>query len=231
MLLAQRKKWHASALYIHQLWARSFFFLIFIQYEISGTEKLRKNQQYVFCSNHFSFLDIPAFFLIHRAKFIGKSSISRIPLFGYFYKKIHILVDRSSAKSRGESLLMTKRAIDEGFNMTFFPEGGIFITPEEIPYMRPFKDGAFNLAVEKKVPLVPITMHYNYRILPDVKPMRFHRHVCKLTVHDPLFPVGESEDEMKQLKNRVFEIIQQELLAHGPEDSSCPSQKTALTSV
>lgn len=218
LVLAQKKSWHALALRLHEAWGRSFFLLIFIRWEIIGKEKLLPGRQYIFCSNHFSYLDIPAFFLLYHAKFIGKSSISKIPLFGYFYKKIHILVDRASAKSRAESLLLTKKALDEGFNMTFFPEGGIKVTTQDIPYMCPFKDGAFRLAVEKGLPVIPLTMPYNYRIMPDPPPLRFHRHPCKIIVHDPVFPQGHGEAEILRLREQVFEVIQSELLAHHPDN-------------
>lgn len=217
VILAQKKRWHHFALRMHQVWARCFFSLIFIRWEIIGKEKIQPNQQYIFCSNHFSYLDIPAFLLLYGAKFIGKSSIGKIPLFGHFYKKIHVLVNRESARSRAESLHRTKKALDDGFCMTFFPEGGIKVTVDQIPNMMPFKDGAFRLAVENQVPIIPITMPYNYRILPDQSPFRFHKHVCTVIVHDPISPQSTDENEIARLREQVFHIIQEELLVHHPD--------------
>ena len=201
---------------MHLIWAKLFFTLV-MPVEVIGKEKLKSNEQYIFCSNHFSFFDIPAFYLIHPAKIIGKSSLTKIPLFGTFFRLIHIPVNRSSAKSRAQSLQKTKEAIDEGFNVLFFPEGGILVGGDDLPYMAPFKDGAFRIAVEKNIPIVPITMPYNFLILPDESPVRFQYHKCKLIIHDPIYPDRVNEKEINQLKEKTFKVIHEELLRHHPE--------------
>lgn len=216
VVMSQRKAWHAPALRFHMLWARVYFFTIGIDVELVGKEKLSPRGQYIFCSNHFSFLDIPAFYLLCDPKFIGKSSLTKIPLFGYFFRKIHIPVNRSSSRSRAESLRKSKEAIDEGHSLAFFPEGGIVTREEELPRMAPFKDGAFILAREKGVPIVPITMPYNFLLLPDKTPFRFTRHKLKIVVHDAIDPADYPDGGVAQMKQEVFNTIQAELLAHHP---------------
>lgn len=215
-IMATNKKWHQAALNLHLVWAKVFFTIV-MPVEVIGKEKLKKHEQYIFCANHFSFLDIAAFYLVYPAKFIGKSSLSRIPVFGYFFRKIHIPVTRENAKSRGMSLQKTKEAIDEGFSISFYPEGGIVVGGDQLPYMNPFKDGAFKVAVDKNVPIVPITMPYNFLILPDEKPLRFHPHKCKVIIHDPIYPDAKNENEIKRLKEQTYQTIQEELLRQHPE--------------
>ncbi len=215
-LLAVNTKWHMSALKLHKVWAILFFSMV-MPVEVVGREKLKATGSYIFCANHFSYMDIPAFCLIQPAKFIGKSSLTRIPLFGYFFKKIHIPVTRESARSRGLSLRQTKDTIDDGFSVTFFPEGGIISNQSELPYMQPFKDGAFHVAIEKNRPIVPVTMPYNFMILPDESPVRLRFHTCKLIIHDPIYPDGSGEEQLSLLKKQVFNIIQNELLKHHPD--------------
>ncbi|HCX22815.1 MAG: 1-acyl-sn-glycerol-3-phosphate acyltransferase [Flammeovirgaceae bacterium] len=215
-ILATNRKWHKTALKLHLIWAKSFFSIV-MPVEVIGKEKLKSHDQYIFCANHFSYLDIPAFYLIYHAKFIGKSSLKKIPLFGYFFRKIHIPVTRESAKSRGMSLQQTKKAVEEGYSVSFFPEGGIVVGGDKLPYMNPFKDGAFKVAVEQNVPIVPVTMPYNFLILPDESPVRLHPHKCKLIIHDPIFPDDSGEEQIPKLKEQVFNTIQEELLRHHPE--------------
>ncbi len=214
--MATNSKWHQAALKLHLVWAKAFFTIV-MPVEVIGKEKLKKQGQYIFCANHFSYLDIAAFYLVYPAKFIGKSSLTKIPVFGYFFRKIHIPVTRESSKSRGMSLQKTKEAIDLGYSVSFYPEGGIIVGGDNLPYMNPFKDGAFKVAVEKNIPIVPITMPYNFLILPDEKPLRFHPHKCKVIIHDPIYPDDSGERQIPALKKRTFDVIQEELLKHHPE--------------
>lgn len=145
-------------------------------------------------------------------KFIGKSSLGRIPLFGYMYNKIHITVNRASLKSRADGLKRSRDAVEQGFNVTFFPEGGVVST--QPPQMVLFKDGAFRLAVEKNIPIVPVTFPYNFHILPDDERYLFSPKICKIIVHKPIFPTENSEKEVIRIKNETYKVIQQELIRH-----------------
>lgn len=213
-ILCQKMSWHPLALRIHTVWAWSYFSLAFIRVKVEKKFTPEPNQQYILCANHFSFLDIPVLLLMFQPKFIGTSALNRIPLFGYFYRKIHITVDRSSAKSRAKSLKETKRALEEHFNVAFFPEGGVKVAPEDIPQMVAFRNGAFLLSVEKNIPIIPVTMPFNYRILPDKSPIRLHPHACKIIIHEPIFPQNNSDAEIERIKTQVNTVIQEELNAH-----------------
>lgn len=216
-LLSTHSRWHRAGLQLHRWWAIGVFWLWRMPVEISGKEHLQAAPQKIYCSNHFSYLDIPTFFLTTKGKLIGKSSLTGIPLFGYFFRKMHIPVNRSSVRSRAQSMKRSQQAIEEGFDVAFFPEGGIRVTPEELPYMCSFKDGAFRLAVENQLPIVPITKVSNFQILPDVPTIRFARKPCKIVIHKPIYPEGTGEAAIKLLKEQVFNTIQNELLRHHPD--------------
>lgn len=210
LIIAQRNSWHFLALKINYYWAKLFFKLSFIPYQIIYHTKPKKDQRYILCGNHFSYIDIPAMGLIPLSfKFYGKSSLATIPVFGYMYRKIHITVNRASLRSKKDSFEKAKEALDYGFNLAMFPEGGIIA--KSPPTMEPFKDGAFQLAVQKQVAILPITFINNHQILPDDNRYLFHRGVCKIVVHDPVFPNGTTNKEVDELKHRVYEIIQTEL--------------------
>ncbi len=107
------------------------------------------------------------------------------------------------------SLNTAREMADLGFNLGFYPEGGI--RSKNIPQMADFKDGAFRLAVEKQIPIVPITLPDNYIFLPDDGKLYVSRRSLRVIVHPPIFPKSESETEIEALKKKTFETIQMEL--------------------
>ncbi|MEL7148527.1 MAG: lysophospholipid acyltransferase family protein, partial [Bacteroidota bacterium] len=160
------KKMAKYGLLANLWWARVFFPLAFIPYEREFRFKPDKKQNYVLCANHFSYLDIPSLVWFPLPfKFMGKKSVMNIPLLGFIFQKLHIMVDREEAKSRTGSLKRAMEALDQGFSLMVFPEGGIFA--KEPPKMVSFKNGAFKAAITKNVPLVPVTLPYNFLMLPD----------------------------------------------------------------
>lgn len=207
---------HKTALKINCIWARCFLRMAFIPVRTDWRFKLDKKQQYILCANHFSYLDIPILGLFPQSfKFVGKSSLARIPIFGYMYRALHITVNRSSYRSRARSLVKARKAIADGFNLGFFPEGGIRL--QHYPNMVDFKDGAFKLAVENNLPIIPVTLPDNYRILPDDDLFNIRRKQCRIIYHEPIWPKGQSVQHAKQLREEVFRVIQTELIKYKNE--------------
>ena len=172
--------------------------------------KPQKDQQYILCANHFSYLDIPSMGLIPIPfKFIGKSSLTTIPLFGFMYNRLHITVNRSSLKSKKESLAKSRKAAKNGFNLAFFPEGGIVTSSP--PKMSPFKDGAFVLATEQQIPILPIVFLDNYKILPDDDQFLLERKRCRIKILSPIFPKSSDKSCMEELKSITYAQIQSEI--------------------
>ncbi len=203
---------HRLALRMNYLWARGFFKLALIPVQIDWQFKLDKKQQYILCANHFSYLDIPALGLCPLPfKFVGKSQLQKIPLFGIMYQHIHITVNRSSYRSRAQSLENARKAIIEGHNLGIFPEGGIRFTA--FPKMNQFQDGAFRLASECNLPIIPVTFLDNHHILPDNNKLLFRRKKCRIIFHHPVQPNGKSEKDIRQHKMDVYTVIQDELNA------------------
>jgi 1-acyl-sn-glycerol-3-phosphate acyltransferase len=137
--------------------------------------------------------------------------MANIPLFGFMYRKLHITVDRSSLKSKLNTIKRSLRAIDEGKSLVIFPEGGIIT--EKDPVMSRFKEGAFRVAIEKQIPLVPVTIPYNWIILPpDEFLLRWHP--LAIVFHEPIPTKGLTLDDIDGLKQKVFDTIQTELTNH-----------------
>lgn len=191
-------------------WAKCFFTFSLVPYEIEIRATLDRNKRYIFCSNHFSYFDIPAFGLNPiNAIFVGKNDMERVPLFGFMYRKLHITVNRKSLRSRGNSMLESMKAIDDGKNLAVFPEGGI--TSKNPPEMARFKDGAFRTAIEKQISVVPVTIPYNWKVLPDTRPLRLQRGKVKIIFHKPIETIGFSLEDVPKIREQVFSIIDTEL--------------------
>ena len=110
-------------------------------------EVLDREKSYMFCPNHASLMD--PFVLIVLSKnpivFVGKKELVKIPIFGFFYKRSVIIVDRSNPESRKRVFAMAKKRLQGGTSIGIFPEG---LVPTEDVILAPFKNGAFSLAIQ-----------------------------------------------------------------------------------
>jgi 1-acyl-sn-glycerol-3-phosphate acyltransferase len=198
-------------------WARLLFTLIGVPFRTEYRFNPDPRKQYIFCPNHFSYLDIPTVGLNkHNTIFVGKSAMEKIPLFGWMYSKLHITVDRSKLKSRYTSILRSMEAIDEGKSLVIYPEGGIIT--KHPPHLASFKDGAFRVAIEKQIPIVPVTIPYNWILLPDNE-FVLHWHKVKVIFHAPIHTSGLGMDDIDRLKQQVRLIISDELHKHNKNEN------------
>jgi len=193
-----------------RLWAIIFMVLIGVPFRVIYDEKLDKKKSYVFVANHFSFLDIPVLYLGSlRAVFVGKSELQKIPLFGYMFGRIHITVDRNNIKDSYKVLKKSSKVLGEGASLVFFPEGGI-LAPSP-PEMARFKEGAFRSAIEKQIPIVPVTIPYNWIILRDIPFPLLKWHRAKVHFHKPIETIGMGAGDVKELKENVYLTIDKHL--------------------
>lgn len=194
---------------INRWWARLIFIFSFLPFRVEIRGKLHKDRQYIFCPNHFSYLDIPTMGLNPvNALFVGKNDMEKIPLFGFMYRKLHITVDRSKLKSRFETMVKTMQALDEGKSLVIYPEGGII--SQSPPNMASFKDGAFRAAIEKQIPIVPVTIPHNWIILPDGEFVVYWG-LISVIFHEPIDTTGFTLDDIDRIKELVKGTIRAEL--------------------
>lgn len=202
---------------INRWWAKLLFIFCILPYKIECRSSLSRKQQYIFCSNHFSYLDIPTMGLNPvNTVFVGKNDMEKVPLFGFMYKKLHITVDRRKLKSKYDTFVKSRQAIEEGKSLVFYPEGGIYT--QHPPEMARFKDGAFRLAIEKQIPVVPVTITNNWIILPPDEFLLRQGNV-KVIFHEPIETKGMTLNDTDLLKNRVFRIIENELKKYADRPS------------
>ena len=156
-----KPKWYPYFFKLARIWAKCILIGMGCYWRVERSENLVKGQSYVFVANHTSMTDIMLMLVAvkdHPFVFIGKKELVKIPLFGFFYKRTSILVDRSSAQSRKEVFIRAQKRIKEGASICIFPEGGV---PDESVILDRFKAGAFRLAINHQIPLVPITFYDN----------------------------------------------------------------------
>ncbi len=148
--------WYPYFFKLARIWARVILIGMGFNVKIESQQIPDKNKSYMFVANHTSMADIMLMLVTIKNPFVfvGKKELAKIPLFGFFYKRTCILVDRNSSKSRQAVFLRAQRRLKSGVSICIFPEGGV---PEEQIVLDDFKDGAFRLAINHQIPIVPIT--------------------------------------------------------------------------
>ena len=186
---------------------------IFMQ--VKNRHYIKKNQAYVITPNHSSYLDIVILYQTFTQYFVfmGKNELASVHVFNIFFKKMNIPVDRSSAASGKRAMERCAKELDKGHSVVMFPEGTI---PKDVPNMLKFKNGAFKLAIEKQVPVIPITFFTNYQRLEmaGLFSGKAGPGIAKAVIHKPIPTKGMTQEDVSSLRERVYHIINGELLAY-----------------
>jgi len=153
------EKWYPQFFWLaRNLWATPILYGMGCPPRIVREQELERGKSYMLVANHTSMLDIMLMLRISKNPFVfvGKKELSKIPLFGFFYKRVCIMVDREDTKSRTGVYRRAQRRLNQGLSICIFPEGGV---PEEDVVLDSFKDGAFKMAIAHDIPVVPITFY------------------------------------------------------------------------
>ncbi len=208
----QRESWKPYANQINRFWGRAFLVMAGMPLDIEWRFRPDPNATYVFCANHFSYLDIVVLNVVvpNYIAFVGKDSVAKVPLFGYMYSRLHILVNREDPKSRVISLTKSMRTVAAGRSIAIFPEGGI-VTQNPPTMQYPLMDGALKIAHHAKVPIVPVSLLTNHLIVPDKEPLRVKWNRVKVIVHQPLQTANLGKDDIPELKEQLYHLLNNEL--------------------
>ena len=198
--------------YPPMLWSRFICAILFIRTEIKGKENIDTNTSYVFVANHQGAFDI---FLIygylgHNFKWMMKKALKKIPFVGTACQYAgHIMVDRSSKASIRQTMHQAEKTLRGGMSLVVFPEG----TRCEDGRMKPFKRGAFLLAEELSLPVVPLTIDGAFDLLPK-NGINIHPGKVTLTIHKPITPPVDGKYDleilMKESYNRIASALPNE---------------------
>jgi 1-acyl-sn-glycerol-3-phosphate acyltransferase len=160
--------------------------------------------------------------------FTGKESLTKAPGLGYIFKKFHITVNRFSMEGRKSALDKYYQALDQGKSLVVYPEGGIYA--KNPPQMAEFRHGAFTAAITKKIPIVPVTIPYNWMIMPDDGKFLMRRRTIEVIFHEPIKTEHLSIKDIEPLKRTVYKIIQEELNLHNHEHRQGNTKKDSALS-
>jgi len=208
-VLLLNKKWYPAFHSVCRMWSKFLLFCSGFYVNVEFEEELDPTKPYIICPNHVSYLDIPVIFSIIPTVFVfvGKKSLSKLPIFGWVYKKTMILVDRSSNRSSYQAYKHASERISKGVGIAIFPEGGI---PEHEVKLQRFKNGAFRMAIEQNVALVPVTFVDNKRCMPCDK-LTGQAGKLKVYVHKPIKVGTYSTESIHEFRDFVFKTINDKL--------------------
>ena len=191
------------------LWCRIVCFLALIKIKVTGKENVDKNTSYIFVANHQGTFDI---FLIYgylgnNFRWMMKKSLQYMPFAGQACVAAgHIFVDRKSRAGIVESLKKAKSQLKNGISTVIFPEG----TRTKDGKMHAFKKGAFQIALELKLPIVPLTIDGSYNIMKrGAWMLNFGK--MSLTIHPPVSTENLSQENMPELMDSVWNTIAEPL--------------------
>ena len=205
-----KEKWYPYFFIMARIWAKVILYGMGFIPKVESEEELVDGKSYMFVANHTSMTDIMLMLSVVKNPFVfvGKKELTKIPLFGFFYKRTCILVDRSSAKSRMEVFDRAQKKINQGLSICIFPEGGV--PDDENVLLDAFKDGAFRLAVEHELPIVPISFadnkkRFSYTFFSGSPG------IMRVKTHHFFETKNQKSEYRKLLKDAVRKVILQQL--------------------
>ena len=196
---------------IARIWAKFILIGMGFHYKIEGDEVFEDGKSYMLVANHTSMTDIMLMLIAvknHPFVFVGKKELAKIPIFGFIYKRVCILVDRSNSKSRYQVFERAQNRIKQGLSICIFPEGGV--PDDESVVLDSFKDGAFRIAIEHHLPIVPIVFFDNKKRLSYTffsgSPGKMRAKILPI-----IETKGKTLEDRNTLKQQVRELILSEL--------------------
>ena len=159
LLFSIKEEWYPKFFWLaRNVWAIPILYGMGCPPKVRREQQLIKGKSYMLVANHTSMLDIMLMLYISKNPFVfvGKKELAKIPIFGFFFKRVCIMVDRGNTKSRTAVYRRAQKRLNQGLSICIFPEGGV---PNEDVILDNFKDGAFKMAIAHKIPVVPMTFY------------------------------------------------------------------------
>jgi 1-acyl-sn-glycerol-3-phosphate acyltransferase len=196
---------HIWGYYPGKVWSILTCYVFLLPVKVNGREKLHKHTSYIFVPNHQGAFDIFLIygFLGRNFKWMMKKSLRKIPFVGKACESAgHIFVDRSGPRKVLETIRKAKLSLVDGISLVVFPEGSRSFTG----HMGKFKKGAFQLADELQLSVVPITIDGSFDIMPRTCKW-MNRHQMIMTIHDPIPPKGSGNDDVMALRDEAYNVV------------------------
>lgn len=192
------------------IWARVWYFFIGITHEELFEATHDYTKQYIFIANHISYMDIPPIVATIKQPYraLGKAEMVKIPIFGFIYKLAVVLVDRSNAEKRAQSLRALKAAIAHNISIFIFPEGTFNLTKNPL---KEFYDGAFKIAIETQTPIKPILFIDTIDRLNSTSIFSMTPGKNRVVYLQEIEVLGLTINDVPFLKQKAFKIMEDRL--------------------
>ncbi|RZK56729.1 MAG: 1-acyl-sn-glycerol-3-phosphate acyltransferase [Pedobacter sp.] len=202
-----------TILFLLRCWAWSFSILSGFWFKTCNKNKINLKKQHIYVGNHGSYLDAIAVCIAIPQHFspLGKIEMTKIPIFGSIYKRIVIMIDRNNKESREFSVNQLKQEIADGQSILIFPEGTMNKTNAELTE---FYDGAFRIAIETQIDIIPFVMINNRKLLPRINPFEAKPGFVKTIFINSVSVKNLSLTDVPALKKEVFELMKNTILAN-----------------
>ena len=197
---------HFWGYYPGKIWSQLVCYLLLIPVRVRGREKLHAKTSYIFVPNHQGSFDIFLIygFLGRNFKWMMKKSLRKIPFVGKACESAgHIFVDRSGSKGMLETIRQAKASLRDGVSLVVFPEGARTFTG----HMGYFKKGAFQLAEDLQLSIVPVTINGSFEVLPRTGKW-IHPHRMTLTIHEPIAPKGNGAESVRATMAEAYAAVE-----------------------
>ena len=198
---------HFWGYYPGRWWARIIIRTLLLPVTVEGRENLEHGQSYVFVANHQGAFDIFLIygFLGRNFKWMMKRSLESIPFVGFACRRSHqIFVDKRGVSKIKKTYDDARKILNEGYSVTVFPEGARTFTG----HMAQFRKGAFALADELQLPVVPLTINGSFDVLPRQRGFNFvNWHPLRLTIHQPIYPVGQGAENVNATLRQAYDSV------------------------
>jgi 1-acyl-sn-glycerol-3-phosphate acyltransferase len=199
---------------LSRFWADAFFFLTGIRHYTIYEEPHDKTKEYIFVSNHISYLDIPMMMKVIRrqhVRILGKAEMSKIPIFGSIYKRGTVSVERQNPEARARSVKKMIRFLRQKISVFICPEGTFNTTHHPL---KNFYEGAFRIAIETQKPIRPILFldtydRLNYHSIFSLNPGKCRSVYLPVTATEGLTP-----DDVTWLRNTVYKQMEDALVRY-----------------
>lgn len=211
IVVISREKWYPIFFKIARAWGRTLLFVMGFKVVIKQDQEIDPKKSYMFSANHTSMIDIMLMFAVVKNPFVfvGKAELAKIPIFGFIYKRTCILVDRSNPESRKAVFAEAQRRLNNGLSVCIFPEGQV--PSDENIILDEFKNGAFILAIEHQIPIVPMTFYdckkrFSYTFFSG-SPGKM-----RVKIHKFIETKGLETKDKNKARKQTFDLIYNELI-------------------
>lgn len=206
VLLRRRPQGARIAHALNNIWGWVVLLAGFNRWRVLGRHYLPTHDPVIYVANHRSYLDIPLLqaALMRDFRFMAKASLGRVPLFGFMYGRLHIMVNRANPYDSARAAVAGLQLLRGGTSVCIFPEG----TTQHAEVLGPFREGAFTLACKAQVPIVPIVhMGTEVALSPDGRFLCWPARLS-VTIGPPISPGGKQPEQLAaEVRHWMLQVL------------------------